>query len=130
MENCLKNYDSEYHYLFYKISDFIKNGDSQEDYYIIGNIGRRFLEIFLNFKIPSSETIYTKCNNLKKRDEVDTIKVDKVLKLVNDYSHNENLDGLIKHADKQEGREVIQSLLQVVESIDKEHYDLLQKAVV
>lgn len=55
IDPLLKDYESEYQYLFKRIHDFVDKGDEQrlEHYYGLPNMARRMLESFLTFKMPN-----------------------------------------------------------------------------
>ena len=58
LEKTLRKFKSEYHFLFFRLNQFVNNPlPEYADFYIIGNIARRFLEIYVNFKIPKIELL-------------------------------------------------------------------------
>lgn len=53
MSKLLREYDSEYHFLFSQVLRFIDQRDKRDDHgYMIPNVIRRVLDVFLAFKAP------------------------------------------------------------------------------
>ncbi|HEX9804121.1 MAG TPA: AAA family ATPase, partial [Candidatus Dojkabacteria bacterium] len=131
LEETLRNFKSEYHYLFYLLCRFSdKAVPEYADYYTIGNVARRFLEIFANFKIPTTGDLSSKIGELG----IDTSRIseteqDKVYKLIQEFSHGMDPTSTIEHKDKRESREAIRILLNMVRESDPKHFELLQKNI-
>ena len=118
-DNVLKNFNSEYEYLFYKVYNFNKNlNNTFENKYIIGNIMRRVLEGFLKFKVPHK-------SNLKQKLEVLSKNEDELYKIVNDNSHTPKC---IEHKDLNYMQEIAKQLINFIKTHDKVHFDNLEKA--
>lgn len=138
LDNSLKNNKSEYNFLFRLLKDF---NESQmeptfEEIYNISNIGRRFFDIFADFKIPTNklgqeekmDRIVEVINNLKSdEDKISKTACDKVLWLINSFSHNSDPMSTIEHADKSESVDAIRILLNIVKESDPNHYKILEK---
>jgi wobble nucleotide-excising tRNase len=129
LDNTLLKYNSEYHFLFEELHNFVQNESPEyKDLYTIGNIARRFLEIFTNFKIPTTGDLASKIEAL----DIDTAKISKieqgkVYKLIQEFSHGSDPTSAIEHKDKIESQEAIKVLLNMVKESDPRHYDLLEK---
>jgi len=129
LEKTLQDFKSEYHFLFYKLSKFSEGQDHEyEDFYTIGNIARRFLEIFTNFKIPTTGDLESRIQSL----EIDTNKISlteqgRVYNIIQEFSHGLDPTSTIEHKDKGESQEAIKILLRMVEEADPKHYSLLRK---
>lgn len=129
LDETLKKYKSEYHYLFFLLNEFVDTPDSDyKKYYIIGNIARRFFEIFSNFKIPTTGDQKSKLDQMKTTTVTDVEK-DKVYKLINEFSHAADPTRALQHNDKTEAKEAVKTLLKIVEENDKTHFDILKKEV-
>jgi len=131
LENTLLNYNSEYHFLFDLLYTFANN-DSPEykDLYTISNIARRFLEIFTNFKIPTTGDLASKIDALRiDEDKISSIERGKVYKLIQEFSHGSDPTSAIEHKDKIESQEAIKVLLNIVKESDLTHYNLLEKSI-
>ena len=101
MEESLKNYESEYHFIFKTLYDFVErtkdlnSGDldiSIEMCYNYANMSRKLLEIFTS--------IYSRDSNLKEKIKTTfsdvIIEEDRelVYKFVNNFSHNNSIDSI------------------------------------
>ncbi len=125
LEETLRRFRSEYHFLFARLNQFI-NAASPDyaDFYTIGNIARRFLEIYANFKIPTTGDLASKLGKLN-TPTISATDKDKVYKLINEFSHGLDPATTIQHKDKSESQNAIKILLKMVEESDKSHYDSL-----
>lgn len=129
LDGTLKKYKSEYHYLFFLLNEFITTPNSDyKKYYIIGNIARRFFEIFSNFKIPTTGNTKSKLHQMQTMT-VSDVEKDKVYKLINEFSHAADPTRALQHNDKTEAKEAVKTLLKIVEENDKTHFDILKKEV-
>ncbi len=129
LEITLLKYKSEYHFLFARLNHFV--GDSSPkyaDFYTIGNIARRFLEIFTNFKIPTAGDLASKIEQLDTK-KISKIEKDKVYKLIQEFSHGSDPTSTIEHKDKTESQEAIKVLLNIVAESDPIHFELLKKNI-
>ena len=138
LDKTLRNYKSEYHFLFSRLNEF-KNVDlNYADFYTIGNIARRFFDIFADFKIPDSrdqkqkmEAIIKELNEDKTENEkINDSDWNKAYKLVNEFSHNSDPTSTIEHKDKSESKAAIKILLKIVKKSDPKHYEILEKNLV
>ena len=130
LEETLKKFKSEYHFLFSRLNQFI-NEESPDyaDFYTIGNIARRFLEIYINFKIPTTGDLKSKVDQLDTQTVSETEK-DKIYRLIQEFSHGLDPASTIEHKDKSEIQGAIKILMKMVEESDKKHYFSLQKCLV
>lgn len=132
LDNTLKRFKSEYHFLFNNINRFLLTTPEYGDLYTIGNISRRFFEIYADFKIPNSSNPRQKMEILLKEANLNGANITmtdlgKVYKLINEYSHNYDPMSSIEHTDKSECNEAINTLLRVVEYSDKKHFEIMKK---
>ena len=129
LDNTLRNYESEYQFLFVKLKKFSEKQDTDyEDFYTIGNMARRFFDIFADFKIPNTGDPKSKILTLVgKTNEVSAIDARKVYGLLNASSHNYDPISMIEHKDTRECKDAIRVLLRVVEVSDPEHFKILDK---
>ncbi|MGB7291044.1 MAG: AAA family ATPase [Thermodesulfobacteriota bacterium] len=126
LEETLRKFKSEYHFLFSRLNKFIAEGSPDyADFYTIGNIARRFLEIYVNFKIPTTGDLKSRIDQLDTPTVSETEK-DKVYKLIQEFSHGLDPARAIEHKDKSEVREAIKVLLKIVEESDKKHFESLK----
>jgi len=126
LEETLKRFNSEYHFLFDRLNKFIEmNAPDYADFYTIGNIARRFLEIYANFKIPTTGDLKSKLDQLDTPSVTDTEK-DKIYKLINVFSHGFDPTSTIEHKDKGEIQSAIRVILRTVQESDPKHYQSLK----
>lgn len=132
LDQTLKRFKSEYHFLFNNINQFLSNNPEYGDLYTIGNISRRFFEIYADFKIPNSSNPRQKMEALSKEANsnganISMTDIGKVYKLINEYSHNYEPMSSIEHTDKSESNEAIKTLLKIVEYSDKKHFEVMKR---
>jgi wobble nucleotide-excising tRNase len=139
LDKTLLNYKSEYHFLFAKLKEFSEKQDTQyEDFYTIGNMARRFFDIFADFKIPDSrnqkqkmEAVVKEVNEGKEeREKITDSDWNKAYKLVNEFSHNSDPTSAIEHKEKSESKDAIKILLNIVKESDPKHFEILEKNLV
>lgn len=132
LDKTLRRFKSEYHFLFNNINLFLLKNPEYGDFYTIGNISRRFFEIYSDFKIPNSSNPRQKMEALSKEAnsngaDISMTDLGKVYKLINEYSHNYEPMSSIEHTDKSECYEAINTLLKLVEYSDKKHFEIMKK---
>lgn len=129
LEETLRKFKSEYHFLFSRLNQFITAGSpNYADFYTIGNIARRFLEIYINFKIPTTGDLKSRVDQLDTQTVSDTEK-DKVYRLIQEFSHGLDPVSTIEHKDKSEIEGAIKVLLKMVEESDKKHFESLKSTL-
>jgi len=129
MDATLRDYNSEYQYLFGRLCHFSGDGAPiYADLYTIGNIARRFLEIYAGFKIPTTADLRGKVEQLPTK-QVSDVQKDKLYRLVQVYSHADDPTCAVAHRDRGEAQEAVRVLLAVVEESDSEHYRILKKGL-
>jgi len=128
LDPLLRNYDSEYHYLFKLLMDCTANDDmTYEDLYPLVNAGRKVLETFLDFKYPATPGKFGQLKKARVHDTqqpFDMTKGELLYGLLNDGSHAgfdtggfdtfRNSPEIIKRA--------IEALLDFIEAVDPIHY--------
>lgn len=129
LEDTLRKFKSEYHFLFARLNCFLKSSSPDyADFYTIGNIARRFLEIYTDFKIPTTGDLLSKIGQLDTSSISNTEK-DKVYRLIQEYSHGSDPTSTIEHIDKSESQEAIKVLMEIVKQSDAKHYELLERTL-
>lgn len=124
MDRLLMEFESEYHYLFSLLRGFQDDG-TLSAIYLFPNIGRKFLETFLAFKIPSGDNLHDKMSRLEYPD----VEKAAILRFVETHSHAERSDGVM-HFDQSlssGGQQVISSLLSMIKHVDPDHYMTLSE---
>lgn len=141
LDITLREHKSEYSFLFSLLREFDNNVEepSFEETYNIANIGRRFFDIFADFKILSNkkgqkdkiDLIVDEINRKKEKDEnkISRVACDKVFWLINGFSHNSDPTSIIEHKDKSESKDAIKILLNIVKESDPNHFEILDKNI-
>ena len=129
LEETLRKFKSEYHFLFSRLNMFISEGTPDyADFYTIGNIARRFFEIYINFKIPTTGDLKSRLHQLDTESVRETEK-DKVYNLIQEFSHGLDPTSTIEHKDKNEIQSAIEILMKIVEESDEKHFQYLTKSL-
>ena len=120
-ESILK-YNSEYHYLFYRVYGFKDLGYlSLDEAFLVSNLSRKLMEIFLSFKFPK------KRGNFKQLIEeaiIDVTQREKIYKFINKYSHSATIeigDNTIDNL-MGESTNIVKEILDVIKKLDPVHY--------
>lgn len=122
----LLKFKSEYHYLFSILYEFNKAGDDDFDrVMILPNVARRFMEAFGGIMIPRFATLEKKMPRFIPND----VERERVLKFINDYSHNRNMSRSLQIPDMSECKAVVQACLKAVESWNPDYYKDLEAEV-
>lgn len=127
LEKTLKDFKSEYQYLYYLLYNFYQKEDCTiDELYQINNIARRFIELFATFKIPKNGDWKSKIETILKDINLE-VEIEKVYKLTNTYSHQTNPMSAITHIDKVETKNGLGVLFEIIEKSDKLHFNALEK---
>lgn len=126
----LKGYDSEYHFLCSKVLQFEAAGAGHSEYwFMMPNVIRRVLEVFLGFKEPGSHPIDQKLEALTKTlPKLDPVRVKALERLVQVESHSDSLDDLISHSlmTVEETRDANSALLALMAEADARHTEVIR----
>ena len=130
LDKTLEKFSSEYHFLFSELERFLERpGDEYADFYRIGNVARRFLEIYANFKIPHTDSdLRGKLSQLCRDCVSETEKV-RLYRLIQESSHGRDPLGAIEHKDRSEIKDAVGILMKVVKGSDKKHFESLCKEI-
>lgn len=131
MSKLLREYDSEYHFLFSHVLRFVENGNAYDDHgYMIPNVMRRVLDIFLAFKCPGSSGLTGQMAKLyADYPELDRDKLTALERLAQVESHSDNLDDLLSFSSMtlEETRAAAGALLDMMHSVDGKHLAALKR---
>lgn len=116
----LKKYDSEYEYFFHQLYEFNQD-NTNADIYLIGHCARRFLDKYLEYKIPNNQNPLDKLIKYIKEIDEDITKYTILYRIINDESHV-HPEVLF---DKSYLINAISLLLDTIKKHDKLHYDTL-----
>lgn len=131
MPKHLRSYDSEYHFLCSKSFEFEAAGNGYSDiWFMMPNVIRRILEIFLAFKVPGTHSVKEKLINLAKTlDDIDEVRIRALERLVQVESHSDSLDDLISISSMnvEETRDANAALLLFMAKADPGHAKAIRK---
>lgn len=126
MDRELKDYASEYHYLFKRLKEMRAAQDgSIMQAYPVPNIARKVWDSFLMFRVPNGQGPYQQLEELK-RAGFDSQKLDAIHKFVNDNSHITG--GGFDPALVPETQNTLAHIFDMMRTIAPEHYDVLDRA--
>ncbi|WP_269580553.1 AAA family ATPase [Roseibium sp. Sym1] len=127
----LSAYDSEYHFLCHKMLQFEAAGAGYSDYwFMMPNVIRRVLDVFLAFKVPGSHPLLQKLETLtKKYPDIDDVRIKALDRLIQVESHSDSLDDLISHSSMtiEETRDANAALLELMAAADADHTEAIRK---
>ena len=127
MDDLLKEYHSEYQYLFKKLYEYsLTEKQNLEFYYGVPNIARKFMETWISFKDLRAAELTNKFEKLN----YDFTKKQKIISFLHANSHSgqEGLDTFDPSL-LQETPSVIKDIFIMLNEIDKPHYDALMSVV-
>lgn len=129
LEETLRNFKSEYHFLFSRLNEFVaKDTRDYAEFYTIGNIARRFLEVYIDYKIPTTGDLKSRVDQLA-TDSVSKTEKDKVYYLIQEFSHGHDPTSTIEHKDKNEILGAIEILMKIVKDSDEKHFQFLTESL-
>lgn len=131
LPSTLKKFKTEYNYLF----SLLKKAHDQEIQvfglfeilYVLPNITRRFLEGYFGLRYPNGKKLKDKIDDSKFFKDEDK---EKLLKILDEYSHEESAEHSLKFPDASEIKEIIDIVLLELKNKDKAHYDALCESCV
>lgn len=130
LDPMLHEHESEYHYLFKRVREeslkAIQNG-TIEECYGMPNVARRLLESFLAFRHPNKPgELQQQLNQV----DFDHAKKSRILRFLHTYSHHGHIaDPEHDLSILSETPTVLVNVLELIESVDKGHYDGMIAAV-
>lgn len=129
LPNLLRDYESEYHYLFDHLRLFAKSeGLAYDHFYLMPNAMRKILDIFLAFKLPGPDGLGSKVQKITTLlPSFDGNRLKALDRLVQLESHAESLDDLVSFSSMtiEEGRDCAKAILELMKDWDEAHHDRL-----
>ncbi len=131
MPKYIREYESEYHYLFHLILRFIRKIDDPATYFfVVPNALRKVLDVFLSFKVPGSFGLDEKIRKLLSGlpPEIDRTKFAALERLSQVESHGDSLDDLITQSSMtvEEADRAANSLVELMKASDAVHYNAIE----
>lgn len=137
LDELLRDYESEYHYLFSKLlfyqRDTIEDGRGTiGSIYPYPNLARKFLECFLAFRVPTPGSFLTKFMSLKDfNKDISGTDLSQAYNFVNSHSHLNTKTGLLQFDPTLtlSGEKNIELVLNIVKLADEKHFKDMEKAI-
>lgn len=131
MSRLLREYDSEYHYLVDHVLSFDASDDRDYEYaYMMPNVLRRVLDVFLAFRCPGSAGFASKMELLRKEyTALDADRVAALERLAQLESHSDNIDDLIGFSAMtlEESKVAAGALISLMQIVDPNHLQGLRR---
>lgn len=125
MSRLLREYDSEYHFLFSHVLRFVNQPDAYDDHgYMIPNVIRRVLDVFLAFKCPGGGGLPSQLDKLVSDYPcLDRERLAALERLAQVESHSDNIDDLLSFSTMtlEETRGAAAQLFEMIEDVDPKH---------
>ncbi|MBY8821088.1 AAA family ATPase [Sphingomonas colocasiae] len=129
LPKLLRDYESEYHYLFQHLKNFAASeGLAYDHFYLMPNAMRKVLDIFLAFKLPGPDGLRSKVERLAETlTSFDGNRLMALDRLVQWESHADNLDDLVSFSSMtiEEARDSANAILALMVEMDRPHHDRL-----
>lgn len=126
MSRLLREYDSEYHFLFSHVLKFTEDPNAYYDHgYMMPNVLRRVLDVFLAFKCPGSSGLTGQIGKLcADYPELDRDRLAALERLAQVESHSDNLDDLLSFSSMtlEETQAAAAALVEMMAHVDPKHF--------
>jgi hypothetical protein len=132
MSKLLREYNSEYHFLFSHVLRFVEQSDTYDDHgYMIPNVIRRVLDVFLAFKCPGGGGLPNQLDKLcgdYAEVGLDREKLAALERLSQVESHSDNIDDLISFSTMtlEETKGAASLILEMMHKVDPKHLERLK----
>jgi wobble nucleotide-excising tRNase len=133
-DDSLKNYGSEYHYIFKKLYEYKAHTTlNRDEAFLTANLARKLVESFFTFKYPKRRSDISQLMDAGlKGCAVTTPELkEKMYRFINKYSHSDVIEITEESAENLAGEShsVIGHIFQWLEEVDKKHYDEMVQVV-
>lgn len=127
-DDSLKNYGSEYHYIFKKLYSFrVKKSLDRDEAFLTANLARKLLESFFTFKFPRGRSDVSQLMDAGLVGcTVTTPELkEKIYRFINKYSHSDVIEITEESSENLAGEShcVVNNIFQWIEEVDKKHFD-------
>ncbi|MFD3302119.1 ATP-binding protein [Aquipseudomonas alcaligenes] len=127
-DDSLKNYGSEYHYIFKKLYEYRSHTMlNRDEAFLTANLARKLIESFFTFKYPKRRNDISQLMDVGLKDcTITTPELkEKIYRFINKYSHSDVIEITEESSENLAGEShsVIGNIFQWMEEVDKKHYD-------
>ncbi|PKM25506.1 MAG: hypothetical protein CVV09_08580 [Gammaproteobacteria bacterium HGW-Gammaproteobacteria-13] len=127
-DDSLKNYGSEYHYIFKKLYEYRSHTTlDRDEAFLTANLSRKLIESFFTFKYPKRRNDISQLMDAGLKDcTITTSELkEKIYRFINKYSHSDVIEITEESSENLAGEShsVIGNIFQWMEEVDKKHYD-------
>ncbi len=127
-DESLKNYGSEYHYIFKKLYAYrAKTTLDRDEAFLTANLARKLLESFFTFKFPRGRNDVNQLMDAGLEGcTITTVELkEKIYRFINKYSHSDVIEITEESAENLAGEShsVLNNIFQWIEEVDKKHFD-------
>lgn len=127
-DDSLKNYGSEYHYIFKKLYEYkLHTTLNRDEAFLTANLARKLLESFFSFKFPKRRSDISQLMDAGLKDcKITTPETkEKIYRFINKYSHSDVIEITDEAAENLAGEShsVIGNIFQWMEEVDGKHYN-------
>ncbi|WP_405126785.1 AAA family ATPase [Ralstonia pseudosolanacearum] len=134
-DDSLKNYGSEYHYIFKKLYEYRAHTTlNRDEAFLTANLARKLIESFFTFKYPKRRSDISQLMDVGLKDcTVTTPELkEKIYRFINKYSHSDVIEITEESAENLAGEShsVIGNIFQWMEEVDKKHYDEMTQVAI
>lgn len=131
IDPLLREFESEYHYLFSVVYHACKGGGSSglAQYHYLPNVARRLLEAFLEFKVPGGKQLHEKLKAISE-EIVDSAKKARILRFCDAHSHLNVIDDIDQDpVILGEGPFIAKDVMELIKAVDPNHFDQMVKLI-
>lgn len=126
-DDSLKNYGSEYHYIFKKLYAYREQATlNRDEAFLTANLARKLLESFFTFKFPRARSDVSQLMDAGLEGCTITTKElkEKIYRFINKYSHSDVIEITEDSAENLAGEShsVLNNIFQWIEEVDKKHF--------
>ncbi|NQE51141.1 ATP-binding protein [Herbaspirillum rubrisubalbicans] len=126
--DSLKEYSSEYHYIFKRLYGYVNHATlNRDEAFLTANLARKLIESFFAFKYPKKRSDISQLMEVGLKDcSLTTPELkEKIYRFINKYSHNDVIEINEDSAENLAGesQSVIGNIFQWIEEVDKKHFD-------
>lgn len=123
LPKLIREYESEYQYLFFMAQRFVEGENGYQ--YLMPNVLRKVLDIFLAFKIPNNSGLASKIEKLTVDYGLDAARASALERLSQIESHSDSLDDLTDFSSMsiEETKQSAEALFEIIKVVDDKHFN-------